>query len=714
MKICNRQFVLVCVASLFFAAWIANAHGQQLKTPVPTKPQQEADDDVVRVSTDLVQTGVSVFDKKGKFVEGLKKEDFELKVDGHPIDVRFFGRITAGSQTETARPVRSEIDSAKKEVPNEGVAATPPTRGRVIVFFVDDIHLAPEDLPGVKNTILAFIDKEMAPNDLVAVTSTSGQIGFLQQYTDNKDVLRMAVTRLSYQNRGTRDVEIPIMTEGQAVLIDQGYKSVLGYFVQETMRVLSVPSATAEQIVRQRARILAAQSAGNTKATLSTLRTLAQRSAGLPGRKLVFFFSDGFPLDAQKSDVLDRLQRITDAAIRSGVMIYTMDARGLVTDMMDATVENPPSGQAVFLSREVGEDVLNTLAANTGGRFIHNTNRLGPEMTRALNETSVYYLLAWRPAMQGSAKKFHRIEVRILNRPDLSVRAQRGYFDQPEPTPNVADNAKNQRMVNSVRSAINSLLPRREVPTRVALNYLDTTVTGSTLVVSMKVDAGALRFERAGAAIVDIAGEVYDAGGNALDSFSHRLTVTRPSAPEAKPPDVVFNYRATLKPGLYQVRVAARDRASGLTGSATEWVTRPDLDKQRFTLSSLIVWERKPDASKANSATDASVEGVSVDRRFDRSSNLRYLIYIYNAAHAGSSPDNAASRVTVQAQIFAGNQLVFTLAPHHPSTEPQDQLAYAAEIPLQELKAGHYILQLNATDRSTNARASQRISFDVQ
>jgi hypothetical protein len=193
------------------------------------------------------------------------------------------------------------------------------------------------------------------------------------------------------------------------------------------------------------------------------------------------------------------------------------------------------------------------------------------------------------------------------------------------------------------------------------------------------------------------------------------LTITSPSAEGIETPDIIYNYRATLKPGLYQMRVAAIDRTSGQTGSATEWLQIPDLSKHGLSMSSLIVGERKPGADE-DKKSDALVEGVpvSVDRRFERSSNLRFLVYIYNAAYATAGklqPD-----VTLQVQIFRGDQLLITMPPRQISTESQDptHLAYAAEIPLQGLNAGQYILQVTAIDRVAKTDASQRVTFEAQ
>ena len=105
---------------------------------------------------------------------------------------------------------------------------------------------------------------------------------------------------------------------------------------------------------------------------------------------------------------------------------------------------------------------------------------------------------------------------------------------------------------------------------------------------------------------------------------------------------------------------------------------------------------------------------VSVDRRFGRSSNLRFLVYIYNAARAAAA--DAQPDVALRVEILRDGQTVVTMPLRQLSTEAQDpaQLAYAAEIPLQEMSAGQYVLRVTATDRIANASASQRVRFEVQ
>src|SRR5256885_13629046 len=82
-----------CLTALFCATLMTLAAFAQSK---PEKPIEQ--DGVIRVNTELVQTDVMVFDKQGRFVDGLKAEQFELKVDKRPQTISFFERITSRSE----------------------------------------------------------------------------------------------------------------------------------------------------------------------------------------------------------------------------------------------------------------------------------------------------------------------------------------------------------------------------------------------------------------------------------------------------------------------------------------------------------------------------------------------------------------------------------------------------------------------------------------
>src|SRR5437773_4719871 len=180
----------------------------------------------------------------------------------------------------------------------------------------------------------------MGQNDEVAITSASGQIGFLQQLTDNKRVLATALERIQFRAYDVRDMDRPPMSEYQAMRIEDNDIDVLGYFVDETLRLN--PGMTREMaanMAQNRARVMLQVASHTTVNTLAGLESLIRRANKLPGRKLVFFISNGFFLDSRNSDSRERLQRITSVAARTGVVIYSMDARGLVASLVDASSE---------------------------------------------------------------------------------------------------------------------------------------------------------------------------------------------------------------------------------------------------------------------------------------------------------------------------------------------------------------------------------------
>ena len=105
--------------------------------------------------------------------------------------------------------------------------------GRRIIFFVDDLHLSLDSLGRTRQTIKYFLDTQMTADDQVAIASGSGQIGFLQQFTDNKAVLEAALARLKPIPYTVRDTDQPPMTEFVAVRILNGDRDAASPYVDK-------------------------------------------------------------------------------------------------------------------------------------------------------------------------------------------------------------------------------------------------------------------------------------------------------------------------------------------------------------------------------------------------------------------------------------------------------------------------------------------------
>ena len=307
-----------------------------LPVAVARAQSSEQTDDVVRIKTELVQTDVMVFDKQGHFVEGLLPEQFELSLDGKPQTVSFFERITAGSSTEASQLAASRRggNAPTKDAANVSAAAPATEQGRVIFFFIDDLHTSGASLIRAREALQNFVENQMRPNDQIAIVSASGQIGFLQQLTDNVAVLRAAIKRLNYkQNPEAYTGNTQISEYAASQVLDNGNRELYAYLLESNkVEQQSGPgsrhgdhrlasSYSAAPLLRNRLRQVDAQGRMTTADTLGALRNLMLSASALPGRKLVFFFSDGFIINERKSGALETLHSVTEAAARASAVV---------------------------------------------------------------------------------------------------------------------------------------------------------------------------------------------------------------------------------------------------------------------------------------------------------------------------------------------------------------------------------------------------------
>lgn len=733
----------ILVLCLLFSATAPSFSQQQPKpSPDPTVT------DVIRVDTNLVQTSVTVLDKRGSFVDGLKQEDFQLKVDGKPITISFFTRITAGSAQE-----RAQLAALKG-----GATPTPTTTntefiGRTIIFFIDDLHLSPASVSKTRDTINSFIANKMGPGDMVAVASASGQIGFLQQLTDNKAVLRAAINKLSHRPYIVRDTEAVGMSEYSALRIDQGDKDALSYYtnqllkqtnyksaggplgppqggpatssavVQERRSEVGVSREMAERQVKERASIMLRQSTAVTSSTLGGLENLLHTASQQSGRKLVFFVSDGFFLNDRNTGFMSKLRELIDSAVRSGVVIYSLDARGLIssTDVMS----NRGDSDGKLARSNVGElsasqDGMNALANDTGGRALFNSEALTNAIDQALTETSNYYLLAWRPITEEQkTTAFKKLDISVAGRTDLTFRLPKGYLTNPTSSLSSTSSADTKAQPGEkpgegdLRRALTGAASIENIPVKVSATFVDAPGTGAIVTAGVQASTSTLNYGADGKqAAVDIAGVILNDQGKVVESFRNRLTVDAlPAQFSGQDTGVAYNHKAKLSPGIYQVRAAVRDEKSGKIGSSSQWIEIPDLSSRRLTLSSLLLRSTK----RGDSLNSAANQQFSVDLKFSRSSQLNFLMFIYNASRDMSG--TAAPDVTAQVEVFRNGATVVSTPVRKLAMDGMPDLAripYAGQFPLEALPNGRYEIQITIADRIAKSSAAQRVAFQIE
>ena len=715
-----------------------------LTTVIAQQKQPEEKGDVVRISTELVQTQVTVLDKKGNFVNGLRPDQFQLQVDGKTQNISFFEEVTAGGQLD--RP----LDSSKRSTTDKSPTGPnqPVAQRRTVFFFVDDLHLSLGSIARTQDALQRFVTERMGNSDQVAITSTSAQLGFLQQLTNDKTVLRQAIERLRPRAVDYSDGARPPMTEYQAWAIEQNHSDVKEVFIERTcVEVFGVSALTcsgagmsnnavldedntrsdkrgssrgggsagsnrttsnraagsqarwrAEDSVKARARIITRQSAQGILATLSSLESLIRTAAELPERKLVVFVSDGFFVDFVSSAQVYDLKRITDFATRYGTVIYTIDARGLTSGLPDASKSGTfdPSGRMARVNLQeikAGQLALVNLAAGTGGEAWLNSNNMDAGINKAFMETSKYYLLAWRPENQAQTKdNFRDVKITVKDQPELVVRVAGGFFSKP---PEVRTNSAADATLSvddQLLATLRASYPRTEVPVKLSAGYLSSANEGLVVAASIQIMTDS---------DVDLMGAVADDKGKILSTLKQEVAVPAGSSPDSLMTTLQF---PKLPNGLLQVRIAARDRKSGRIGSALQWVELPNLSQNKFSVSSLFLSE------SAASQGSAPKWIIRPDRRFARSAKLKFQVFLYNADLSAGNPV-----VHMQLELRQGGQVLVQTPSSPIDTKGTDlqRISVAGDFPLSSFSPGRYELKLTFTDQKMKSTVSREAEFTI-
>jgi len=389
-----RLFWIFCLSGLLSSS--------QSPPPVPVSPA----DPVIRVSVNLVQIDAVVTDSKGRHITGLGPEDFQVFEDGKPQKITHLSYIDA--QSAPAPPSAASSTPRKSGVPESIVVA--PSRKprqdeihRAMVFLVDDLHTSPEDLIQLKPVAKKFVDEQVAPGDLVSISAVRGGMGFYEQFTNDRSVLNAAVESLAKRVGGSSDPVDP--ADGAA----------------GCLRALMLFDAV-----------------------MGKLSWAIQSLNELPGRKAIVLFSDGLAIPRQacpseSQDMTSSMERIANQSNRSGVGIYAIDSRGLVTNQLTAGDRISGGGRAVAgaLRARAAQSIAlqetsDFLSAETGGLFFRNTNGLSEALGKSIGDMNGYYLIGFQPQrtdfeLKNGSAVYHKVEVKLRAR-GLSVRYGRGFL----------------------------------------------------------------------------------------------------------------------------------------------------------------------------------------------------------------------------------------------------------------------------------------------
>jgi len=762
---------LLVTHALLFTLLAPLAASQQPQSASPSPPrsespqsapparsaQQDTEDDVVRITTNLVQIDAVVVDKKGKQVTDLTADDFEISEDKRPQKITNFSYIS----NESAPP-SGEI--AGKPAGRGGVPPPAPPRRlrpeqvrRTMALVVDDLGLSFESTAFVRESLKRFVNEQMQPNDLVAIIRTSAGVGALQQFTSDKRQLHAAIDRVKWFMGGRGGVSAFAPIENDA--------SLAGASVGETAsRSARNGEAISSELEDFREEIFAV-------GTLGALNFVVRGMRELPGRKSVILMSDGFALYSPdrgrgRSDrVLQALRQLTDLANRASVVVYSIDARGLIapgftaadnlSGMTPEQIEDAERERSNFIFDTQGG--LDYLSQQTGGFLIKNNNDITGSIRRVVEDQKGYYLLGYRPDSATFDRRYHRISVKV-KRPDLKVRTRTGFFGVRDEETRPVRRTREQQLL----AAISSPFASPDVRLRLTTFFGNAPDEGSFMNSMLYLDGNDVKFDKQPdgqyKAVLDVVGITFGDNGRVIDTVDRIHTLTLPENVYRKVLRNGLTYNMNVpvkKAGVYQLRMAVRDTATERTGSASQFIEVPDLKKNRLALSGLVIsgagqaaamttkaGATSPaaaatttppaagTATNAQPANGATVEGraTTVDesdtlagpavRRFRQNTRLALAYVIYNARLDKAT---GLPQLTAQTRIYRDGQPVFSgkeqpVGLESPNSDLK-RIGMLAQLQLgSSLTPGEYVLQVVITDalRTDKYRTTtQWIDFEV-
>jgi VWFA-related protein len=656
-----------------------------------------------------------VTDKEGSVVENLGKDDFEILEDGRRQQIDFFSR----ERIEIPSTEEPASIKATTEPPSDSVRSI--GSGRSVVLFVDTLHLSASSLLRAKLALKKFINESLTDRDVALLITSDGTANALAQFTQDKQLLRHLADRISHwhapHSRFTPYLA-SLVRRGDTEAIAVAAEVIQG---EDGLSLRGLPPSTVRQIVEAKAGEVLFESEHRRRALLSVIRELAERIAALPGQRLILFISDGFTMfDRYGGSDTGDLRTAISKAVRSGAIIYSLDAKGLLPPMeFDASLPSV-GGNSTSIARLSGymsasekelQNGMNALAADTGGKAFFNTNDIPGALQEVLNDNRIYYLLAYYPVESSGDDKFRRISIRVRNHEDYKVRTPKGYFasDLRKTEPKKESLTPQQKLLNAVARP----LPVTDIPITVSTSFLETSSDSSQVSVFAWIDARAIEFQEMGGRHTTelvLAVVVYDQSGSPVSTSSDSIkgNLSDKDLEIAKRAGFRYGRRLQLKPGRYQVRVGVRDADGARIGTASAWVNVPNLSRGQLTLSSIMLTESEPTSEVSVSSNQINpLLGITY---FKRGSLLAYNVSIYNVKQ------DQVRGLLMQSRIGKGTREIYKSEwqPTSARVVARDDksVTIGGQIRL-ELDPGIYELRISVKDLKSNENASEVVTIGV-
>lgn len=589
----------LCLFSAALAGAVPAA-GQSLlpgEVRVTSRPYAPASPYTLRVETDLVEVGVVVRDGRGRSIAGLKTRDFQVFDQGkeRPIDSLSVETLASPGGTGTA---------ARRGLPDAPDALLRPAAAgvrapRFIALYFDDTGTNIGDLIHARIAAKRFVEEGLSPGDRVAIFTSSAT--HTLYFTSQKPALLAAIEKVQSHPRFSENgmsgcPRMPPYTayliandlDATAVqaLLDELYACSGNYPPDQTNKMSPNQALLPPQLdmSRQMVKGLAERTWQQVRIvsqdTLESIDGVVNNLAKMPGSRMLLLVSSGF-----LAETLEREQdQVINRALRAGVVINALDAKGLYAEAPVRPLDEPLNGEMGIPDSTFRFEVSSSLdrlwavteamanfAQSTGGLFFHNNNDLAFGFRELAAIPEVSYILTFRPDDAAATGRYHKLRVRLAFSNPYSIEARPGYFALPRDTATPADwRSRLDRQVKVEE-------PVQEFPLTLTVESRKLASGSAVFTARIHVDLKTLRFpQRDGrrmqkltfvTALVDAHGSLVAAKKGAMDLALTDASYTRFSA-------IGINLVRSLEAptGSYRLRAVVQDGVEGKTSNLAQSV----------------------------------------------------------------------------------------------------------------------------------------------
>ena len=674
------------------------AAGAPAQPPSPTFPSK----------VELITVDVVVVDKKGQPVPGLTRDDFVVEEDGRPQAIVSFEAVRLEALPSVATP------SAAFVATNQVEKGRP---GRAFAIVLDDLGMELGDAVETRRAVAAFLERSVQDGDEVTLATTSADAWWSARIPEGRADLLAVAARLRARTSNASNAS-DYMSEYEAFWIenrgDFAAAPVIGRVIKRWTdnKICFERDPACSDLVKSQARVVDAQRTLRMRSTLEMARRALLSLGSLRGRKSLLFFSRGFIEDANTP-----IRGVIAASRETNTAVFFVDSRGLTSlagtssgAEAAGTPEVTELGRTSFEDRNLAAAGAMSLADETGGFSIRNTNDLAAGAERVAAESRVFYMLGFEAPAGKKPGEWRKLRVQV-KRDGLSVRARRGYTVRAEgasPAKSVPTKEGSRTLPPAVETALDTAHEVAGIPLRAVTYVLEPREKDTThVLVAAEFDASGLTYQgsgksRAARLEVTAAATLRDTGKTLYSD--ERVEVRAPAGEAPGWRSVAREF--DLPPGVAQARLIVRDPATGAMGAVAQRFEVPRPGTLRVSTPILSDQLVPPSSREAKPRA-----AVAAHRTFRPGGGLYCEYEVFGAARDRSG---GAPRVSGGLEVrTAGGETVRQAAPTRIAADRDGRLVRLVGLDLAGLAAGDYEIVLEVRDEAGSATVERHEPFTI-